>query len=75
MKYIHDRHHVRNEKKIILSPEEQLTFCLRWVDESFNDHEDFLGFYEVLNIKTDTIVSTLGDIMLRTQISLESYRG
>ena len=54
-----------------LSNKEQLKFCLRWVDESFNEHETFLGFYEVPNIKSDTIVSAIRDILLRTQISLE----
>ena len=57
-----------------ISNKEQLTFCLGWVDESFNDHEEFLGFYEVPNIKSDTIVSAVRVILLRTQISLESCR-
>ena len=38
-----------------ISNKEQL--CLRWVDEIFNIHEDFLGFYELEDIKSDTIVS------------------
>ena len=58
-----------------ISDKEQLTFCLRWVDETFNEHEDFLGFYEVPNINSDTIVSAKRDILLCTQISLESCRG
>ena len=58
-----------------ISNKGQLKFCLRWVDESFNEHEDFLGFYEVPNIKSDTIVSALRDILLCMQISLESCRG
>ena len=58
-----------------ISNKEELTFCLRWVDESFNEYEDFLGFYEVPNVKSDTIVSAIRDIMLRTQISMESCRG
>ena len=27
------------------SNDEQLTICLRWVDEMLDVHEDFLGFY------------------------------
>ena len=65
-----------------ISNKEQLTLCLRWVDELFNIHEDFLGFYELKNIKSDTIVSAIDtivsairDVLLRTQISLDNCRG
>ena len=58
-----------------ISNKEQLTLCLRWVDELFNIHEDFLGFYQLENIKSDTIVSAIRDVLLRTQISLDNCRG
>ena len=58
-----------------ISNNEQLTLCLRWVDELFNIHEDFLGFYQLENIKSDTIVSAIRDVLLRTQISLDNCRG
>ena len=58
-----------------ISNKEQLTLCLRWVDELFNIHEDFLGFYHFENIKSDTIVSAIRDVLLRTQISLDNCRG
>lgn len=58
-----------------ISNTEQLTLCLRWVDEVFNVHEDFLGFYEVEDIKSDTIVSAIRDVLLRTQLSLDNCRG
>ena len=32
-----------------ISNKEQLTLCLRWIDDCFSVYEDFLGFYEVLN--------------------------
>ena len=54
---------------------EQLALCLRWVDELFNIHEDFLGFYQLENIKSDTNVSAIRDVLLRTQISLDNFRG
>ena len=56
------------DKYTDISNTKQLTFCLRWVDESFNEHEDFLGIYEVPNIKTDTIVSTVRDIVANADI-------
>lgn len=58
-----------------ISNKEQLTLCLRWVDELFNINEDFLGFYELQDIKSDTIVSAIKDVLLRTQISLDNCRG
>ena len=58
-----------------ISNKEQLTLCLRWVDELFNIHEDFLGFYQLENIKSDTIVSVIRDALLRTKISLDNCRG
>ena len=33
------------------------------------------GFYELENIKSDTIVNAIRDILLRTQISLDNCRG
>ena len=56
-----------------ISNKEQLTLCLRWVDELFNIHEDFMGFYQ--NIKSDTIVSAIRDVLLRRKISLNNCRG
>ena len=47
---------------------EQLTLCLRWIDECFSVCEGFLDFYEVLSINSGTIVSAIRDVSL---ISLE----
>ena len=58
-----------------ISNKEQLTLCLRCVDELFNIHEDFLGLYQLENIKSNTIVSAIRDVLLRTQISLDNCRG
>ena len=58
-----------------IANKEQLTLCLRWVDENFIAHEEFIGFYEVKNIKSDTIVAAIRDALLRIQISLEKCRG
>ena len=58
-----------------ISNKEQLTRCLRWVDDSFNSHEDFIGFYQVPNIKSDTLVMVIKDIRIRLQIPLQRCRG
>ena len=37
-----------------ISNKEQLSICLRWVDENLDTHEDFIGFYNVPNIESGT---------------------
>ena len=54
---------------------EQLSFNIRSVDDDLEFHEDFLGFYEVDNVKSDTIVVAIKDSLLRFNLSLDSCRG
>jgi len=54
---------------------EQLTFCLRWIDENIEAHEDFIGFYQISNIEADTITSAIKDALTRLQLSLNECRG
>ena len=58
-----------------ISNKEQLSFCVRWVEKQLKVHEAFIGFYEIANIKSDTIVNSIKDILLRLQLSLENCRG
>ena len=50
---------------------EHLSFNTRIVDDELEVHEDFLGFYEIENIKSDTIVSAIKDVLLRFNLSLD----
>ena len=54
---------------------EHLSFNIRSVDHDLEIHEDFLGFYEVYNIKSDTIVAAIKDSLLRFNLSSDSCRG
>ena len=57
-----------------ISNKEQLTLCLRWIDECFSVYEGFLDFYEVLNINSGTIVSAIRDVLLiSSEISTQIY--
>ena len=58
-----------------ISNQEQLTLCLRWVDDHLEAHEDFLGFYNIPNIQSNTIVSVIKDALVRLQLSLSYCRG
>lgn len=54
---------------------EQLSFCLRTVDKSLNVKEDFLGFYEIDDIRSATIVNAVKDVLLRFNLDLSDCRG
>ena len=58
-----------------IANKEQLTFCLRWVTGNLEVHENFLGFYEIPDIKSATIVSVIKDTLTRYQLSLDMCRG
>ena len=46
-------------------------FGFRWVDKGFNTHEDFIGSYNVDNIKgEDTLVTVIKDVLIKLNIPL-----
>ena len=51
-----------------VSNKQQLSMCL-------NSHEDFLGFYELPNIASDTIVSAIKDSLILFNLPLSGLRG
>ena len=51
-------------------------FGFRWVDKGFNTHEDFIGSYNVDNIKgEDTLVTVIKDVLIKLNIPLRNARG
>ena len=48
---------------------EQLTICLQWIDDTLEEHEDFLGIYLIPDIASDTVVSVIKDAFIRLQLS------
>ena len=54
----------------------QLSLCIRWISpQTFQVFEDFIGFYEVRDIKSNTNVSAIKDILLRLGLSFDKLRG
>ena len=51
------------------SKNEQLVVFIRWVDNNFEAHEDFIGIHAAENIKSDTLATALKDILIRLNIS------
>lgn len=59
-----------------ISNKEQVSICVRWIDQQrFETSEDFLGFYEVDNIKSETIVNVIQDSLIRMQLPISKLRG
>ena len=55
-----------------ISNKELLSMCFRWI-EDLRVREDFVGYYE-LDIKSDTIVTTIKDSLIKMQLSLNDLR-
>ena len=66
---------VMADKCTDISNKEQFTICFRWVDSNLQDHEDFIGLYEVDNIGADCLVHHIKDVLLRMNLSLSKCRG
>ena len=57
------------------SNKEQVVICLRWVDNSLEAHEEFIGLYQVSNTQSSTLLAVIRDVLLRVNISITKFRG
>ena len=58
-----------------VSNHEQLTLCIRWVDDDYSVHEDFIGMVHVHSTTSDAITSTIKDILVRCILNIGQCRG
>ena len=58
-----------------ISNTEQLVFCIRWVDDVLQVHEEFIGLHPLCGTTADEIVFIIKDILLRMNLKLENSRG
>ena len=54
---------------------EQLSFCVRSVDYSFEVHEDFIGLHECENTKSDHLVSIIKVILKACNFEFSRIHG
>ena len=54
---------------------EQFTICIRWVDQDLQDHEDFIGLYEVESISADCLTQAIKDTLLQVGLKISGCRG
>ena len=53
-----------------ISNQEQLVLCLRWVDDKFDVHEEFIGLYDITSTSANTVVAAIKDALLRMNRSV-----
>ena len=58
-----------------IANKEQFIICLRWVDEKLNDHEDFIGLYQVDSIDANSLVRAIKDTLIRLNLPISDCRG
>ena len=58
-----------------VSNNEQLVFCVRYVDNKLISHEEFIGLHSMDCISAEHITRTIEDIMLRLSLPLQNCRG
>ena len=57
------------------SNKEQFTINIRWVDQHLNEHEEFIGLYQVDTIDAKSLVSAIRDVLLRMNAKVADCRG
>ena len=60
---------------IDIANKEQLTICLRWIDDKLQPNEEFVGFYEIPNTDAETIATVIKDVLFRIGLPLRSCCG
>ena len=57
------------DETVDLRNKEQMVFCLRYVDDNFEVHEEFIGLYTLDLTSAELIFATIKDILLRMDFS------
>ena len=58
-----------------ISKKEQLFVCIRWVDENFVVHEDFIAIYPLERTTADHIVTVLKNCLISMHLRIANARG
>ena len=57
------------------SNKEQFVVCLCWVDHDLVTHKKLVGLHAVNSIKSETLVNSLKDVLLRMSLSVQNCQG
>ena len=58
-----------------ITNQEQLSICIRWVDEEFTIHEDLIGLVHVEKTDADSLCMAIKDVLIRCSLPLSQCRG
>ena len=58
-----------------ISNKEQCVIVMRWVDDSLDVHEDFIGLYSIDNTESQTLVKVIKDVLFGTNLLVQNIRG
>ena len=58
-----------------VSGKEQLSLNIRWVDENFEIHDDFIGMYDCAETDAETLIKIIKDIIIRCGLEMIHVRG
>lgn len=58
-----------------VSIKEQMSLCLRTVDENLEISEDFLGLYELQSTSAESIFNLINEILAKYEIDMKNCRG
>ena len=58
-----------------ISNKKQLVVCIRWVNENFAVHEDFIALYPLERTTADHIVAVLKNCQISMHLRIENVRG
>uniref|UniRef100_H3ANI8 DUF4371 domain-containing protein n=1 Tax=Latimeria chalumnae TaxID=7897 RepID=H3ANI8_LATCH len=54
---------------------EQVVICVRWVDDNFEAHEEFVGLYTVGGTDANTLVQVIKDVLIHSNLSIRKVTG
>ena len=63
------------DETAVVSSKEQLVISIRWVDDCFVIHEDFIGMHLLERTNADQIVAVLKNGPLRINLNIQRARG
>ena len=63
------------DKTTDVSNKEQVVICIRWVDDCFVIHEDFIGMHPFERTNAVQVVAILKNALLRINLTIQRDRG
>ena len=58
-----------------ISNKEQVVLCFRWVDNTLEAHEEFVGMYQVESTQASVLLHVIHDVLTRLNVCVAKLRG